>query len=253
MSDTCGPTCGTPFASYDRESRSWRTSEATSLWALTLSSLTLPNWGCLHDGELSELPTPELPTDVRDCSSSSLPTPQAADGTKMSSNPETSARRRMKGNQASLTDIVQTDLLPTPTAVDSNNVALSPSRFRSGRQDTVPHAVAHLLATPQSRDWKDAGFPKGVDRDTPYQSLPRDLALHLLPTPRAQNGEERNMQTWARPLDQPQNLENAVARIGAATPPPSTAGNPSSTDPHQPPPSPAPTDDHDYLPYSWSG
>jgi len=34
-----------------------------------------------------------------------------------------------------------------------------------------------------------------------------------LPTPRAQNGEPRNMKPWVRPLDQPQNLENAIARL----------------------------------------
>ena len=79
-----------------------------------------------------------------------LPTPTAADGTKMSSNPETSARRMEKGNQASLTDIIQTEMLP---------------------------------------------------------------AAYLLPTPRAQNGEERNQNIWARPLDQPQNLENALALL----------------------------------------
>jgi hypothetical protein len=34
----------------------------------------------------------------------------------------------------------------------------------------------------------------------------------LWPTPMAQNGEERNSKTWLRPLGEPQNLENAVAR-----------------------------------------
>ena len=38
-------------------------------------------------------------------------------------------------------------------------------------------------------------------------------AVALLPTPRAQNGEPRNMKPWIRPLDQPQNLENAIARL----------------------------------------
>ena len=42
-------------------------------------------------------------------------------------------------------------------------------------------------------------------------------ALKLLPTPRAQNGEKRNMNIWKRPLDQPQNLENALARIDEPT------------------------------------
>ena len=77
-------------------------------------SATLPAWGMTRSGVLFELPTPALPTSGRE--SSSLPTPTAGDGTKASTNPETSARRRAKGQQPFLTDIVQTDLLPTPRA-----------------------------------------------------------------------------------------------------------------------------------------
>ena len=106
MNDTSGLMSGTPLAQYDRQQRCWKTSEATSLWALTLSSLTLPTWGGLHAGVLYELPTPERPTAEIDCS--------------------------------------------------------------------------------------------------------------LLPTPRAQLGEQRNQTIWLRPLDEPQNLENALARIPGA-------------------------------------
>lgn len=68
--------------------------------------------------------------------------------------------------------------------------------------------------TPQARDYK--GVPGSRFNS---KSLPRGVAL--LPTPRSQNGEDRNNKVWARPLDQPQNLENALARIGDLTPPPS--------------------------------
>jgi hypothetical protein len=78
MSDTYGPTSGTPFAQYDRQQRCWKTSEATSLWALTLSSLTLPTWGGLHAGELYEQPTLARPT--IEPGYSSLPTPRAQNG-----------------------------------------------------------------------------------------------------------------------------------------------------------------------------
>ena len=78
MNDTCGPTSGTPLAQYDPDERCWKTSVAISLWALTMSSLTLPPWGCLHDGELYELPTPERPTIEPDFSSLPTPTAQAA-------------------------------------------------------------------------------------------------------------------------------------------------------------------------------
>jgi hypothetical protein len=160
-SDTFGPTCATPFASYDPESRCWRTSEATSLWALTLSSLTLPSWGCLLAGELYALPTPALPTVALECSSSP-------------------------------------DLLKTPHA----------GWGERGRDGVYPN-------------------PKG------QYDLQHQMSDVLLPTPRAQNGEERNAHPWVRPLDQPQNLENAIARIGASTPPPSDTGSPSSDDLHR--------------------
>ena len=35
----------------------------------------------------------------------------------------------------------------------------------------------------------------------------------LLPTPRAAQGDKRNQRVWERPLDKPQNLENALARL----------------------------------------
>ena len=35
----------------------------------------------------------------------------------------------------------------------------------------------------------------------------------LLPTPRAQNGEQRNQNIWERDESEPQNLENALARV----------------------------------------
>ena len=130
MSDTSGHMSGTPLAQYDPEQRCWKTSEATSLWALPMSSLTLPTWGGLHAGVLYELPTPARPTIEPGCSS-----------------------------------------LPTPVADNSR------------------------------------GLPNGGD----YQSLPNTVMR--LPTPRAQNGEPRNQTIWRRPLDQPQNLENALALL----------------------------------------
>ena len=78
----------------------------------------------------------------------------------------------------------------------------------------------------------------------------------LLPTPRAQNGEDRNSKPWYRPDGQPQNLENALARvpevqrlIGASTPPQSADGNAPSDAP-PPPPS---TNADDSTPTSPSG
>lgn len=284
-SDTCGPTSGTPFASYDPESRSWRTSEATSLWALTLSSLTLPNWGCLHDGVLYALPTPEPRTDALDSSSSLptptardykdgalgprmqdgrghgelpqviaenfLPTPTAADGLKMSSNPATSARRREKGNQASLTDIVQTEmlppdqrhwLLPTPVADHSRGLPQPGTDFQS-----LPNVAISLLPTPRARLENN----DDVSRDRGKRNL-EDQISALLPTPTAQAAKHgETPDTTANGFGS--NLWDLPTLIGGSTPPRLTAGSASSTAPHPAPPSPAPTDDPDCLPLSWNG
>lgn len=98
-----------PFAYYNRRSRCWKTSEATSLWDLTLSSVTLPIWGGMRDGVLYELPTPEPLTTER--AYSSLPTPTAQTA-KHGSTPDTTAH----GFGSNLWDLPH--LLPTPTVTD---------------------------------------------------------------------------------------------------------------------------------------
>ena len=190
-----------------------------------------------------------------------LPTPTAADGTKMSSNPETSARRMEKGNQASLTDIVQTEmlppgyLLPTPVAHDSTENIIGPANHRPDKEDSLARALHHLLPalpllkTPVASDdgflnrlerYVNRHEPKGRfdlsdqvaallptpraqmrdvnAREDYHGNLEEAVAFlpsvdALLPTPRAQNGESRNQNIYPRPLDQPQNLENALALL----------------------------------------
>ncbi len=44
-----------------------------------------------------------------------------------------------------------------------------------------------------------------------------------LPTPRAAMGDARNSRPWLRPLDKPQNLENAIARTPISLLPTPTA------------------------------
>ena len=182
MSDTSGLTSYAPFARWDRDSQSWKTSEATSLWDLELSSLTLPAWGGLHDGELCEHPTPERLTSGLDYSS-----------------------------------------LPTPTVDDASNVTGA-----SGCYNSLTRTATALLPTPAVNDmgegktleWWDDWAPRQKSSDGRPAPHGRSLAIkaqRLLPTPRAQNGEERNSNIWARPLDQPQNLENALALLPTPT------------------------------------
>lgn len=109
-------------------------------------------------------------------------------------------------------------LLKTPTAqLAVNGGSQHPDKRKGGGHGpTLADEVEHLLPTPTTRDHKGRN-----QRDDPTC-----LTGALLPTPRAQHGETRNQNIWARPLDQPQNLENALARIGDPTPPLSAAGNP---------------------------
>ena len=125
MSDTCGPTSGTPLAQYDPEQRCWKTCEATSLWALTLSSLTLPTWGGLHAGELCEHQTPARLT--REPGYSSLPTPVA----------DNSRGLLTTGDYQSLSNEVIT--LPTPRAIAIDRLYL-----REDNQSNLEEVIARL-------------------------------------------------------------------------------------------------------------
>ena len=121
--------------------------------------------------------------------------------------------------------------------------------------------TASAFYNPESSCWRmcQASFPLDLDEEADWTLLQRlpdwimwdgqalfEQATPLrliavrdgsaspnLPTPRAQNAESRNMKPWIRPLDQPQNLENALARLpGVATRLRSNDGNESSDDPH---------------------
>jgi len=164
MTDTCGPMLQMPFAYYDPDTCSVRTSQATFPWDSTPSSPTLPPWGSMRGGELFERPTPEPLTAGRG-SSSLLPTPLA----------------QMNG--------------PSQAEIDGGN----PYRRLETEIALLPTPVAdHSRGLPQP----------GTD----YASLP-NVAVSLLPTPSATDGEPRNQNIWKRPANQPQNLENALARL----------------------------------------
>jgi hypothetical protein len=209
MTDTSGLTSYAPFAKWDHDSQSWKTSEATCLLALTLSSLTLPAWGGLHDGELCEHPTPALATSAPDCSS--LPTPVADHSRGL---PQTGT------DYASLPNVV-IGLLPTPTAHPENRA--SPEWGYPTLRDAV-----NLLPTPSAADGMGGHNSRSGERGD--ELLLPGLVKTFLPTPRAQNGEPRNQNIYARPADQPQNLENALH--GVITAPPSSDGSASSDDQH---------------------
>lgn len=201
MSDTSGLTSGMPLAQYDREQRCWKTSEVTSLWALPMSSLTLPTWGFLRDGELYELPTPAPATAALDCSS--LPTPMADNSRGLPNG----------GDYQSLPNVVLT--LPTPRAAlgqQRNQTIYRRQRVIGwqGKGLNLENALA-LLPTPAVNDM-------GAGKD-----------------PNAwQEWAARQKASDGRPAPHGKSLEQEALSLGVNTAPPLSDGQPSLDDLLQP-------------------
>ena len=226
MSDTSGPTSGMPLAQYDRESRCWKTSEATSLWALPMSSLTLPTWGGLRDGVLYEQQRPERR--IIEPDSSSLPTPNARDY-KGSPGPGWSG-------QASLPRAVT--MLPTPTAQAAKHGS-TPDIHANGFGKNL-WDLPHLLPTPAVNDmgagkdpeaWAEwAARQKAADgTPAPHGKSLEQEALKMLPTPKSSRGGAESTTT------RPSGSKGSTNLHGAITLQQSGDGSQSQDDPRQPP------------------
>ena len=195
MTDTCGLTSCEPFAKWDHDSQCWKTSEVTSLWALTLSSLTLPQWGGLHNGELCEHPTPAPVTSGHDCSS--LPTPTKGDGEgggkRVGVTWADTTKSTGNGGASRLRDVagLLSTYLPIPTVDDSSNVTRA-----SGCYNSLTRTATALLPTPAVNDmgegktleWWDDWAPRQKAADGRPAPHGRSLAIEaqrMLPTPSA--------------------------------------------------------------------
>ena len=110
--------------------------------------------------------------------------------------------------------------LPTNATGCSSSVSLGTPSARAAKgansvrvasgdtRGLLENQIAAHLSTPRTTDSQGPGLhgDGGMDLRTAVRE-------NLLPTPRSQNGEPRNNKVWARPLDQPQNLENALALL----------------------------------------
>jgi len=271
MSDTCGPMYEMPLAQYDPGEQCWKTSEATSLWALPMSSLTLPAWGSLRDGALFEQPTPvrlttghdfsSLPTPVADHSRGLaqsgtdfqslpnvamglMPTPKAADGERGRDLP----RLRPDTCSRELSTTVG-HLMPTPTAQAAKHTL--DDRGPGTPDDANLWSVAgRLLPTPAVNDmgagkdpqaWKEwAARQKAADgRPAPHGKSLEQEALKMLPTPQA--GDANTGMDLAFPRHFKPSPYKELPRLlalglnGENTPPQLQNGNTSLVDEHQPP------------------
>ena len=210
MNDTYGLMSGTPLARYDLDEQCWKTSVAISLWALTMSSLTLPPWGCLHDGELYELPTPERPTIERACSSL-LATPTAWLGRREAHAAGNPKRWHNPQRSNELSDQVAA-MFPTPTAQAAKHMTMDDRGVGTHDDHNLWSVAGRLLPTPAVNDMGAGKDPQAWDEWT-----------------------QRMREAHGNGNGHGKSLEQEALRVGANTPPPSTAGNTSWDDQRQPP------------------
>jgi hypothetical protein len=129
--------------------------------------------------------------------------------------------------QARPMEDLESSFLRTPTASQGEGGALGEEEARKrgntvGIRDNALDLASlnglkvsrAVLPTPRARDSQPEGYEAGLRRVTPQVGTVL-IALQrgddLLPTTRAQNGENRNNKIYARDDSKPQNLENELA------------------------------------------
>lgn len=178
-SGTSGPRFTTPFASYDRTSRSWRTFRVSFDGNSETYSGTWPRSGMTRSGTVYRR-RPSVPrTYAIECSS--LPTPTATPG-GYNQSPSPGAAVR-----PSLETMARHGLWPTPTAAPSSH----------GGGGGVLHAAVTRWPTPRSADADRGG--RGDLLSMVRHGVPsRRRDRKLLPTPLAKDGARGGLTAAAR-------------------------------------------------------
>ena len=185
---------------------------AIGLWDLPMSLPTLPAWGCLRDGELFEQPKPERPTGGSE--SLLLPTPTMQDGEN------TAGPSQLNRNSLPLNTLVT--LLPTPTVMDMGS-NYTPEEWQvwkaqqraahrngNGHGASLTQEAISLLPTPTAQAAKHGETP-----DLTANSFGHNLwdLPHLLPTPKAGDGERGRDLPRLREDEKSRELATAVAHL----------------------------------------
>ena len=158
--DTSGPSCPTPFAFYDPDGRSWKTSQGTLPWGSGEYLETWPRSGTTRSGTAYRLPPSAPLTAVT--ASSLWPTPTVVDmGERKTLDEWDDWTEEMQdrhgngnGHGRSLSIEARRSMWPTPTSMDSKGSRghrLDGTKYTPTSGLTLTDAV-QMWATPIARD-----------------------------------------------------------------------------------------------------
>ncbi len=185
------------LASYDRATRSWRTSERSLFEDLTPSLDRLPKSGMMRNGKIYALPMSERPTGAKE--SGLWRTPCATDGTNGGPN-----ARDSKGGLHLTAQV----MWPTPQAHDATGARGKNNTFSDHHYKPHDLVTAVMWPTPRANDAEKRGE---FDITNPRNGLP--AAVHLWPTPRTA-GMCGGTGNWNQLKDKCENIEEA-RKMGA--------------------------------------
>ena len=148
----CGNTWQELLGRYDLDTHSLKTAQCSLFVDLKPSSVILPRWGSMQNGELylrQTLVRPIAETEY----GSLLPTPMSSTGGANHNSPTVVSGKRHSMNLAGFAQ-----KWPTPAARDGNSIntlkALTDGRFVDQLANRVKMVNNNILTTPCSRDWK---------------------------------------------------------------------------------------------------
>lgn len=148
---TCGPASSAPFAYYDRDTSSLKTSQGTFDMGSNEPSLILPNSGLMHAGLLYEQAMSAHPTNAPE--SSLLPTPAANEPGGTAENHLIRKNEVDGRNRVTPTHLAYIKkLLPTPTSADGENAGSRDALNSNAKPGTSLTDVFRLLPNPAARD-----------------------------------------------------------------------------------------------------
>ena len=140
----CGRTWHALSTKFDRNTSSWKIAHSLFPEDLPESSVILPNWGLMRDGELWELTTSVLHTSAIDAGL--LPTPTATNARQgINSKAGGTSNGKPLLPMAAMT-------WPTPTASMMTAADMEQAKYHSSKRPD--YQSAKRLATPTARDWR---------------------------------------------------------------------------------------------------